>query len=113
MKSQLRASIVVFIAMTIVTGAAYPLAVTLIAQGILPYRANGSILERDGKPVGSELIGQPFDDERYFWGRPSATGPMAYNAAASMGSNLGPTNPALLDAVRARVDSLRAAHPHK
>jgi K+-transporting ATPase ATPase C chain len=97
--------------MTLVTGVAYPLAITGIAQALFPYQANGSILERDGKPVGSGLIGQNFDEPKYFWGRPSATGPMPYNAASSSGSNLGPTNPALVDGIRQRVSAMRAADP--
>lgn len=96
---------------TLTTGIAYPLAVTGAAQVAFPEQANGSPVVRSGHVVGSELIGQAFDDPRYFWGRPSATTPMAYNAAASTGSNLGPTNPALITAVRDRVAALRAAHP--
>lgn len=111
MKTQLRASLVIFGLLTLLTGVVYPVAVTVVAQVAFPYQANGSVVMHDGKPVGSELIGQPFDDARYFWGRPSATGPVAYNAAASTGSNLGPTNPALLDAVRGRCEAIRAAHP--
>jgi K+-transporting ATPase ATPase C chain len=111
MTSQLRPALAVFAVLTLVTGVAYPALVTLVAQVAFPHRANGSLIERDGRAVGSELIGQPFDDPRYFWGRPSATSPGPYNAAASTGSNLGPTNPALLDAIRDRVKALRAAHP--
>ena len=85
--------------------------VTGIAQLALRDAANGSIVERDGKPVGSALIGQPFSDPKYFWSRPSATAPMPYNAGASTGSNLGPTNPALADAVKGRVEALRSADP--
>jgi K+-transporting ATPase ATPase C chain len=89
----------------------YPLVVTGIARLAFPRRAGGSLIVRDGRASGSELIGQPFDDPRYFWGRLSATGPQPYNAAASSGSNLGPSNPSLADAVKARVEDLRAADP--
>ncbi|MCZ2341301.1 MAG: potassium-transporting ATPase subunit KdpC [Bacteroidales bacterium] len=111
MKEQLRPAITVFVLLMLLTGVAYPVVVTLIAQGVFPHRANGSIIKAEGKPVGSELIGQPFTDARYFWGRPSATKPFPYNSASSSGSNLGPTNPALLDAVRGRVAAIRKAHP--
>jgi potassium-transporting ATPase KdpC subunit len=94
-----------------VTGIAYPLLVTGVAQGLFSHQANGSLVERDGKVIGSALIGQQFNESKYFWGRPSATGPTPYNAAASTGSNYGPTNPAQLDAVRGRVDALKLAHP--
>ena len=94
-----------------VTGLAYPALVTVIAQVVFPHQANGSLIVKGGKAVGSALIGQPFDDPKYFWGRPSATSPFAYNASASSGSNLGPTNPALIRAVQRRVDALRAADP--
>jgi K+-transporting ATPase ATPase C chain len=107
----LRQSIAMLALLTLVTGIAYPLAVTGLAQLLFPRAANGSVLVRDGKPVGSALIGQPFSDPRYFWSRPSATAPFAYNSAASTGSNLGPTNSALTDAVRLRVDALRTADP--
>jgi K+-transporting ATPase ATPase C chain len=109
-KSRLRAALVMFLLLTLVTGVVYPALVTLIAQGAFAHRANGSILENVGKPVGSELIGQPFSDARYFWGRPSGTTP-AYNAGSSSGSNLGPTNPDHLKAVAERVDALHKAHP--
>lgn len=100
------------VAMTVITGVIYPLAVTAIAQLVFPYKANGSLVPgQGGKAVGSALIGQPFDDPKYFWGRPSATGPAPYNAAASSGSNLGPTNPALLEAVQGRIKALRDADP--
>src|SRR5262249_13750215 len=89
----------------------YPALVTLVAQGVFPHRANGSVLMKDGKPIGSELIGQPFDDERYFWGRPSATTPVPYNGASSGGSNQGPTNPELQKAAGERVEALRKTHP--
>jgi K+-transporting ATPase ATPase C chain len=110
MMSHLRAALVMFVLLTGLTGVAYPLAVTLVAQTAFPHRANGSVIVRDGKPVGSELIGQAFDGPRYFWGRPSATTP-AYDAGSSTGSNLGPTNPDLLKAVKERVEALRKAHP--
>jgi K+-transporting ATPase ATPase C chain len=97
--------------LTTVTGVIYPLVVTVISQLLFPHQANGSLVMKDGKPVGSELIGQPFDDPKYFWGRPSATSPFPYNAAASTGSNLGPTNPDLLKAVADRVATLRKADP--
>lgn len=109
--SQVRAAIVSLLLLTAVTGLVYPLLVTGIAQVLFPHQANGSLIVRDGKPVGSALVGQPFDDPKYFWGRPSATSPFPYNAAASSGSNLGPTNPALADAVKARVEALRVADP--
>lgn len=96
---------------TLVTGIAYPLAVTGIAQVVYPAQANGSLLAMNGRVVGSSLIGQSFDDAGYFWGRPSATRPFPYNASSSTGSNLGPTNPALATAVRERVAALQAADP--
>jgi K+-transporting ATPase ATPase C chain len=96
---------------TILTGVLYPLAVTGLAQALAPRRANGSLVLRDGRPVGSELIGQPFTRPGYFWGRPSATSPRPYDASGSTGSNLGPSNPALREAVGARVAALRAADP--
>ncbi len=107
----LRQSIVSLLLLTLLTGVAYPLVGTGLAQLLFPTAANGSVLLRDGKPVGSALIGQPFSDPRYFWGRPSATAPFPYNGAASGGSNLGPTNPALADAVKQRIAALRAADP--
>jgi potassium-transporting ATPase KdpC subunit len=110
MISQLRAGLTIFLLLTLVTGVVYPLVITLIAQGVFPRQANGSLVEREGKTVGSELIGQMFDDPKYFWSRPSATTP-AYNAASSGGSNLGPTNPDHLKAVKERVEAVRAAHP--
>ena len=97
--------------LTALTGFIYPVAVTGIAQLIFPGQANGSLIMKDGKPVGSALIGQPFDDPKYFWSRPSATGPFPYNAGASSGSNLGPTNPDLLKAVADRADALKKADP--
>jgi K+-transporting ATPase ATPase C chain len=105
----LRPVLVIFAVLTLVTGVAYPLAVTGAAQVLFPAQAAGSLVMRDGKPVGSALIGQNFSDAKHFWGRPSATSPMGYNASASGGSNLGPLNPALTDAVKSRVEALRAA----
>jgi K+-transporting ATPase ATPase C chain len=107
----LRPALIVFALLAVLTGVVYPGVVTLIAQVALPYRANGSVIDRDGKAVGSELIGQPFDDPNYFWSRPSATAPVPYNAGASTGSNLGPTNPDHLKAVGERVEAMRKAHP--
>ncbi|HVU04996.1 MAG TPA: potassium-transporting ATPase subunit KdpC [Polyangiaceae bacterium] len=107
---QLRASLVVLGFLSVLTGIAYPLAVTGVAQAAFPRQANGSLIERNGKAVGSSLIGQPFDDPKYFWSRLSATTP-AYNGAASSGSNYGPLNPAFRDAAKARIDALRAADP--
>ncbi|MBH2019636.1 MAG: potassium-transporting ATPase subunit KdpC [Burkholderiales bacterium] len=111
MKNILRPAGVLFLALTLLTGVAYPLAVTGAAQLLFPAQAGGSLILRDGKPVGSSLIGQNFSDPGHFWSRPSATGPMPYNASASSGSNQGPLNPALVDAVKARVEALRAADP--
>lgn len=111
MKHQLRPALMMLLTLTLLTGVIYPLAVTGLAQLLLPSLADGSLIIRDGKVIGSELIGQQFDDPKYFWGRPSATSPFPYNAAASSGSNLGPTNPAFIDAVRGRVFALRAADP--
>ena len=98
-----------FIVLTLVTGVLYPLLVTVIGQIVFPHQANGSLIEQNGKVAGSALIGQPFSDPKYFWGRPSATGPYPYNAAASSGSNLGPLNPALAEAVKARIQALHNA----
>jgi potassium-transporting ATPase KdpC subunit len=109
LKKQLRPTLVVFILFTIITGIVYPLVVTGIAQVAFPEKANGSFIKKDGKIVGSELIGQPFSDPKYFWSRLSATGPYAYNAGASSGSNYGPLNPALFDAVKKRVQDLKSA----
>jgi K+-transporting ATPase ATPase C chain len=111
--AQLRSAIVVFVALTVITGVAYPALVTLIAQTAFPHQANGSLIEKDGKPIGSALIGQTFDDPRYFWGRPSATSPVTYDAASSSGSNLGPTNPDQKKAVQERVEAIRKAHPEQ
>jgi K+-transporting ATPase ATPase C chain len=111
MKNILRPALVFFFVLTLVTGVLYPLAVTGAAQLLFPAQAGGSLIQRDGKPVGSSLIGQNFSDPKHFWGRPSATSPMAYNGANSSGSNQGPLNPALTDAVKGRVEALRAADP--
>jgi K+-transporting ATPase ATPase C chain len=111
MLKEMRPALVMFVLLTLITGLAYPLLVTAIAQTTMPAMANGGLIERDGKPVGANLIGQPFSDPRYFWGRPSATGPQPYNGMASSGSNLGPTNPALIETVTGRVAALRAADP--
>lgn len=111
MTSLLRPALSLFVLLTVLTGLAYPLAVTGVGQLLFAHAANGSILAVDGKPVGSALIGQSFTGAQYFWGRPSATGPFPYNAAISSGSNLGPLNPALRDAVKARMAALRAADP--
>jgi K+-transporting ATPase ATPase C chain len=111
MNRLLRQSFSLLLLMTVITGVIYPLAATGLAQLVFPRQANGSLIVKDGKPVGSVLIGQSFTDPRYFWGRPSATSPNAYNASASTGSNLGPTNPALTDAVKQRIAALHAADP--
>ncbi|MDR5779027.1 potassium-transporting ATPase subunit KdpC [Caballeronia sp. LZ065] len=111
-KTSLRPMLVLFVALTVLTGVLYPLAVTAIGQAVFPHQANGSLIERDGKVVGSALIGQQFDAPRYFWGRLSATTPNPYNAGSSSGSNLGPTNPALVDEVKARIAALQAADPN-
>ena len=108
---QLRPALASFVLFTVLTGVVYPLAVTGIAQAVFPAQANGSVIVKDGKAVGSRLIGQPFDDPKYFWSRLSATSPQAYNGASSSGSNYGPLNDALMDAVRGRVDALKAADP--
>jgi K+-transporting ATPase ATPase C chain len=117
MLTQLRPAITMLVLLTLLTGLLYPLAVTALAQVIFPSQANGSLILRDGQPVGSALIGQPFDDPQYFWGRLSATGTFPYNAfnaenlTGSSGSNLGPTSQTMLDAAQARVDALNAADP--
>ena len=111
MPRTIRNSIMSVLVFTVITGIVYPLAVTGLAQVFFPGRANGSILEKDGKPAGSALIGQQFDGPKYFWGRPSATVPYPYNASLSSGSNLGPNNPDLLKAVQLRIRHLQAADP--
>jgi K+-transporting ATPase ATPase C chain len=111
MNTQLRPALTLFVLLSLITGLAYPLAVTGIAQTLFPRQANGSLVERNGQPVGSGLIGQAFTDPGHFWSRPSATAPTPYNAANSGGSNLAPTAPALAEAVQARIAALRAADP--
>jgi K+-transporting ATPase ATPase C chain len=111
MATLLRPVLVLFALLTVITGIAYPLLVAGIGKVAFPYQAAGSLVLRDGKPVGSALIAQSFQEPKYFWGRLSATSPMPNNASASSGSNLGPTNPALMDAVKGRIDALKAADP--
>ena len=111
MLRELKPALLLLVAFTLLTGLVYPFLVTGLAQVIFPHRANGSLIQRDGKSVGSELIGQPFSSPKYFWSRPSATSPYPYNAASSSGSNQGPTNPALMDAVTGRIKALRDADP--
>lgn len=111
-KSELRPLFVLFAMLTVITGIAYPLVVTVVAQVLFPSEAHGSlIVGKDGKTVGSGLIGQPFSDPKHFWSRPSGTSPQPYNGGSSGASNLGPTNPALADAVKSRIEALRAADP--
>ena len=111
MRAHLRPALVSLALLSVVTGLAYPAIVTVVAQLIFPRHANGSLVTAGGKTVGSSLIGQPFDDPKYFWSRPSATSPFGYNAGASSGSNLSPTNADLIKTVQGRVDALRAADP--
>ncbi|AZY50037.1 potassium-transporting ATPase subunit KdpC [Bordetella avium] len=106
-----RPALMLFIALSLITGLLYPFVTTGLAQLLFPSQAAGSLIERNGKIVGSQLIGQHFSEPRYFWGRPSATAPMAYNGVSSGGSNLGPTNPALAEAARARAQALHQADP--
>ena len=108
---QLRIALIFLGLFTVIAGIIYPLVVIGIAQPLFHHQANGSLTEKDGRSVGSELIGQPFSDPKYFWGRLSATSPFPYNAASSSGSNYGPTNPALREAVQARIDALKAVDP--
>ena len=110
-RKQARPALIVFLLITLITGVLYPLVITGIAQAVFPVQANGNLIQHDGKVVGSALIGQPFTSPEYFWGRPSATSPVPYNSGVSGGSNLGPTNPALLDEVKTRVDALHSADP--
>ena len=111
MWNNLKSGFAMLVCMTVITGLIYPVVVTAVAQAFLSKPANGSLIVKDGKLVGSALIGQPFSSPKYFWSRPSATGPYPYNAGSSSGSNQGPTNPALTDAVAARIKALRAADP--
>ena len=119
MKAQLRAAVTMFVLLTVLMGIVYPLLITLVAQGLFPHQANGSVLERGGKLIGSELIGQYFDDPKYFWSRPSATDPAPYTSfnkeplSGSSGSNLGPTNEKHLKAVQERIQAMRKAHPEQ
>jgi K+-transporting ATPase ATPase C chain len=111
MKTLIRPALSLFVLLTLLTGIVYPLAVTGVARVAFPAQAGGSLILKDGKPAGSSLVGQNFSDPKYFWGRPSATGPMPYNGGSSSGSNQGPLNPALIDAVKGRVEALKAADP--
>ena len=111
MARMIKNAVLVLAVLTVLTGVIYPLIITGIAQAVFPARANGSIIVKNGTPVGSEFIGQQFDDPKYFWGRPSATTPYPYNGGSSSGSNLGPNNPDLMKAVQARIAALHAADP--
>lgn len=111
MSNYIHPAVTLFLGFTLITGIAYPLVSTGLGKALFPEQTAGSLIVRDGKVVGSRLIGQSFTDPKYFWGRPSATGPMPNNAAVSSGSNLGPLNPALSDAVKDRVDALKQADP--
>ena len=111
MLTHIRPAIVSLVLLTAITGVVYPALVTAVGQLVFSHQANGSLIVKDGRPVGSALIGQPFDAPKYFWGRPSATSPFGYNAGASVGSNLSPTNADLIKAVQGRVDALKAADP--
>ncbi|GAB2906931.1 potassium-transporting ATPase subunit KdpC [Paralcaligenes sp. KSB-10] len=111
MKDTLRPAFILFAALSLICCLVYPYAITGIGQIIFPYQANGSLIQKNGRTIGSALIGQSFSSPRYFWGRPSATGPMPNNAAASGGSNLGPSNPALPDSVKSRIAALKRLDP--
>jgi potassium-transporting ATPase KdpC subunit len=111
MTTLFRPAIVLLLILTALTGVVYPLVVTGIAQAVFPTQASGSLIVKDGKEVGSTLIGQSFSDPKHFWSRPSATSPQPYNGVASGGSNLGPLNPALTDGIKSRIDALHAADP--
>ena len=111
MMREFRPALTILVILSVVTGLLYPLIFTGVAQVLFPSKANGSLIERDGKVIGSELIGQPFSDPKHFWSRPSATSPYPYNASSSSGSNQGPLNPALKDAVEGRIKALREADP--
>jgi K+-transporting ATPase ATPase C chain len=111
-KEQIKSAILVFLILTILTGIIYPLLVTGFCQLFFHNKANGSLIYKDSRPIGSLLIGQCFDNPKYFWPRPSATSPIAYNAASSSGSNLGPLNPALSEAIKARINAYKAADPN-
>jgi potassium-transporting ATPase KdpC subunit len=111
MNTLIRPALVLLLILTVITGLAYPLVLTGVAQLLFPDQASGSLIVRDGHPIGSRLIGQAFSEPKYFWSRPSATTPQPYNGVGSTGSNLGPLNPALTDAVRSRIEALRAADP--
>ncbi len=111
MRAHIFPAVMLTLALTILTGVLYPLAITGVAQVLFPHQSNGSLIVENGRTVGSHLIGQPFEDAKYFWGRLSATSPFSYNAASSGGSNLAPTNQALIDAVKQRVAALRGADP--
>lgn len=111
MSTLLRPALSIFVALSVATGLIYPALVTAVGKAAFPQQASGSVIERDGKAIGSKLIGQNFTEPKYFWGRLSATSPKPYNGAASGGSNLGPLNPALVDNVKARIEALREADP--
>lgn len=113
MLTQLRPAIVILLIMTLLTGVAYPLLITGVGQLVFPDQANGSLITRDGTILGSSLIGQPSEDARYFWGRPSATTPFPGNGVSSAGSNLGPTNSDLVKAVKERIAALKKSHPEQ